>query len=574
MTSTKARAAVYIRRSSESQEEAPAVQLEFAKRKAAELGLTIEGTAADVRQLIDARQNRSGDLFLDDDISGSVMDRPGLSAMLAAFRSPDCPYAALIAFRRDRLARPDDPIRGIEINRTIHAAGASLVFNDKMVPPPADADQRTASDILSYLEYYAGNKELTANAQRTLSAQISVARRGAWTGGRAPYGFKRVLVGPDGGIVRDLADGEIVRQPGHYVSIGVGDAEKLTIWRWILQRRLAGDGFKRIALALNDRGVPSPDAGRKRRDGGIRHEVSGKWNHTTVKNLCRNRAILGEIEFGRYSEGKFNRFGGDGQEIRTTTPDDMSEFTGRAKRIENDPSTTVIAPAAAEPQFDAEKWKSVQAVVDGRSRSQLGVRRSKDPATYPLAGRVVDLTEGCGHPMYGKVRQRQQDRQKVKVREYCCGAFMQHGKASGCYSNSVDAEKLLRAVLGVLTQQVEHLGAGDKLRRRLAERLGTRIATADRSIELDAARQRLAELESEAKQVAANLARESDEELRQLIRQDWESVKERKAQAEASLTALSRTENQDLDTLIEQAVRQVGDLRSLSADDESHRRSP
>ena len=78
--------------------------------------------------------------------------------------------------------------------------------------------------------------------------------------------------------------------------------------------------------------------------------------------------------------------------------------------------------------------------------------------------------------------------------------------------------------------------------------------------------------ESEAKQVAANLARESDDELRALIRQDRESVKERKAQAEASLTAISRTENQDLDTRIERAVRQVEDLRSLSADDESRRR--
>ena len=79
-------------------------------------------------------------------------------------------------------------------------------------------------------------------------------------------------------------------------------------------------------------------------------------------------------------------------------------------------------------------------------------------------------------------------------------------------------------------------------------------------------------METEAKQVAANLARESDDELRELIRQDWESVKERKAQAETSLTTISQTENRDLVTLIEQAIRHVENLRSLSADDESRRR--
>ena len=55
---------------------------------------------------------------------------------------------------------------------------------------------------------------------------------------------------------------------------------------------------KRIAKHLNDLGVPSPGAGRQRKDHGVLHRVTGKWGARTILELCRNCAIIGLKEYG------------------------------------------------------------------------------------------------------------------------------------------------------------------------------------------------------------------------------------------------------------------------------------
>lgn len=114
-------------------------------------------------------------------------------------------------------------------------------------------------------------------AYKILTAQRALAEKGYSTGGRAPYGLCRWLVRPDATPVRKLADGERVQTKGHHVIWASDDSE-----RWGTRRRILGLLFtlpaSAIARILTLEGVPSPDAGHARKDGGIRRAVSGTWH--------------------------------------------------------------------------------------------------------------------------------------------------------------------------------------------------------------------------------------------------------------------------------------------------------
>ncbi len=61
-------------------------------------------------------------VFEDDGISGSVLDRPGLAALLRYVEAN--PAGGVVClWRRNRLARPDDPIDGLLLERKIRRAG-------------------------------------------------------------------------------------------------------------------------------------------------------------------------------------------------------------------------------------------------------------------------------------------------------------------------------------------------------------------------------------------------------------------------------------------------------------------
>ncbi len=127
------------------------------------------------------------------------------------------------------------------------------------------------------LAYYQGGEELRKHAERVLGAQLKLAEGGYRVGGNAPYGFVRVLVDAAGNNIEELPSGKRVRQPGCHVRSVPKFPEKIAVWLQILNWKAQGWGSKRIAKETNDRGVPSPDAGRTRTDHGVKHLVSGKW---------------------------------------------------------------------------------------------------------------------------------------------------------------------------------------------------------------------------------------------------------------------------------------------------------
>lgn len=263
---------------------------------------------------------------------------------------------------------------------------------------------------------------------RIVFVQQSMAARGLSTGGRAPSGFGRALVGPDDCFAQWLEDGENIRRAGHHVRFLSRDKEKIAVWCMMLEWREAGESCKRIATRLNDMGIPSSDSGRTRRDHGTEYYVPGRWHMNTVRDLCANPIILGIQRYGRRSAGRYRRAGENGP--RELDENDLRP-DGQPKLLDNPEEIPVRAGSGGETFFDADRWQAMQ---PKQEPADLVHRRNgfkaTNPDRYPLSTRVIDLTEGCGSVMHGIPQG-----EKLK---YVCGRYYNSGHTQ-CHLNTVEA---------------------------------------------------------------------------------------------------------------------------------------
>jgi hypothetical protein len=511
MNRKKNRGLVYLRRSTDKQEISLAKQLEWAIARARQQDVVLDATMADLEHMQARRLHSYKDLRLDDGISGSDLSRPGFLAFNANTLQDES-ISHVFFFKRDRFSRADDAMQPAQMEKRLLLAGVTVVHSDGVTLPLQRGEQNILRDMELLLSYYQGGEELRKLAERILGAQQKLAEGGHRVGGNAPYGFVRVLVDIGGNVLEQLPRGKTVRQQGCHVRVIPKDLEKIAIWLQILEWRHRGLGCKRIAKQLNDRGVPSPDAGRTRTDQGVRHRVTGRWNASTVAELCRNEIIMGIQSYGHRSEGRIRRLGGDGPRLL----EDKKDLThdGRPRVISNDPALW-ITKSVGEAQFDSEKWSSIQRIAEERGRNQRGIPRAKDPARYPLACRLLDLTDNCGSILYGRTTHGRA--------VYTCSRYMKSAGAD-CHSNQVDGEAILRFTMLTLKQFVDQHGRHERLRQKLLERAHRESARSDddqRSTELKRLRCRYAELKEESDTIEFRMARERDEQIYERLKHQY-----------------------------------------------------
>ena len=516
---------VYLRRSCDLQESSLETQLKWAATEAAKYGFKLNFTQSDLDYMLANKLSRHGCVCLDDAITGADMERPGLVELIDESLS-NKNISHIFVYMRDRLGRPENPVEMMVIEVQLLEAGLTLVFSDAVATPPKDGEFDLMKILEPLLAYYASGKFLKTHAQRMISTFRNLASHGHRTGGNAPHGFARYLVGPDGHKLQELPKGMLVRQAGCHVKIFPKDEFKIATWLMILELKSQGWGLKRIAAHLNSLGIPSPGAGTIRTDHGTRHVVSGKWCQNTVGELCRNRAILGIQEIGRRSEGAHRRFGPDGP--RPLNDNDRLE-NRKPRVIKNTPDVIVSAPIGFEPKFATDRWQDIQDQMDQRSRNQRGVRRAKDPTKYPLACRVFDLTDGCGSVMYGIT--------SGQRRLYKCGRYQSTAGAE-CHHNLVDAEALLRCTLRTLTQRLDQHGSSEELCRMFlarAEVNSDKNAFLAGKSAITAARQLVASLSEDLKIVERRMATERDDDRYQSIAKQFDAIKSELKTAQRTL---------------------------------------
>lgn len=557
----KARGLIYLRRSGDRQETSLEKQLAWALHAAKQHAVAVDATVEDLVYMQDHGLHTYKSLRLDNAVTGSDLERPGLTA-LCRDAAGDRNVSHVFALKRDRLGRPEVPLDMMVIEATLCRDGITIVRSDGISSPYSSDDEVLTSIVSMAVDYHMSGKFLRDLAEQMIRTQLYLARKGLWTGGNAPFGFVRALVNERGEILEELPPGRHIRQAGCHVVIVPNDEKKIEIWIHILWLKEQGWGYKRIARHLNELGIPSPDAGRTRTYHGVKREVPGTWTHTTVRALCMNRAILGLLDYGRRSEGKHRRLGKDGPRAV-----DDSERNGskKVKRIFNHPSLMTTSKLPMDPKFDPGRWEKIQAETEKRGKIQRGIPRTRDPARYPLSCRVVDLSDGCRSTMYGRT--------DGKRRVYVCGRYMATGGAE-CEKNTVDGEALLRFTLDTLLELTDRLDIQGRLREKLLER-ARRDQPDDPFMQHNdlrrASQQALvADLDRQLKAAKRNLATEESPEYREAIREEFGRIKSELDGAQAQLEAIPQARPSAARTPEEEvsaAMSLLGEIRRVAEDE-------
>lgn len=214
--------------------------------------------------------------------------------------------------------------------------------------------------------------------------------------------------------------------------------------------------------------------------------------------------------------------------------------------------------------FATDVWQGIQDQMDERSRNQRGVRRAKDPAKYPLASRVFDLTDGCGSIMYGITSGQRQ--------LYKCGRYQRTAGAE-CHHNLVDAEALLRLTTRTLAFQLERQGSTEKLRQMFLARVkangDNKFFTAGKAA-IESARQRVLALSEDLKIVERRMATERDDDRYQSIAKQFDAIKSELKTAQRTLEDREKLhkpqEQRSPDEDVALALQLVGEFKRVATD--------
>jgi len=529
---SKGRALFYTRDSGGRHEMTPGEYVRWAQKKSVEQNIDFTGTAEGIEAMIRGGHSQDGDLFLDFNVCGNVLSRVGLDALIkTALEDPDVSHVLIP--RRDRLARPDDPVDGVKLEDLLRKEGLTLVFMDKVCSPLPKGSRRDIAELIGTLiDYDASGKFRRELAQKMIYTQISLAKAGFSVGGRPPYGFDRWLVREDGTRVRKLDEGEYVRKSGHHVlwlPAPEDDPRMQNILR--ILEMLESTPASRVAAALTSEGIPSPDAGRRRKEKktGIDHSVSGVWRQTSIVNIARNPLLRAIVSYGRRSMGDQLRFSPDG-------PRELEESDrradGKAKVIQNPESVRITAPAKFEPLVDSDRHDKLLAILDERAGSQKGKPRSREPALNPLGSRIFDLD--CGWPMYRTPKYKGRKRKKDGF-GYTCDLYRQsHGAA--CRHNQIDGPLVTRFLLGCIRQRILQPSILAKLKNRLQKLAEQEMVSKKPDDEVRRTEVALAEVQQQIDQVARNMALAENLQQYKVMARVFEELEQRRNTLEIELS--------------------------------------
>ena len=543
--STKGRGLFYTRDSGGRHETTPARYVEEAKRKAESLGVTFTPTVEDIEQMQKDRLTELGDAFFDHDVCGNTTSRTALDALFRGV-TQDLSISHVFIPRRDRLSRPNDPQDAINLENCLRKMGVTIVFDTGIVKPlPIGARPDIADALVQLVHYDQAGEFRRQLSEKMIHSQVSRARKGHSTGGRPPYGFRRYQVNPATNERTLMSDGH--RTPrGYHVIWLPGPKEELQIIRRIV-KMLAVMPASRVAAQLTEERIPAPDTGRTRTDGGIKHEVSGRWNPNTVVGILKNPLLRGETQYGRRLMGDQSRMTRQGP--RQLTEDDVDE-NRKPRVVRNDPANIICADAGFEPIVDVELLEQAQRAHAERGRNHIGAARHLKGKDNPLSGKVFCMN--CGAPMY-------RCQQKRTYRYRCSGYETSRGKL--CNHNHVNGPTAAQFALNSVGQLVQMQGLQQELRGHLVE-LARQEMSCTNSAPTAPLKTRLQELEADKQQIEDNLCRAtSDASFKALeVRLDEISGEITSVEDQLATLAVEQPRIQDIDEEVERALGGLSDL--------------
>jgi site-specific DNA recombinase len=212
-------------------------------------------------------------VYADDGISGAEFKRPGFLRLMNALR-PRAPFQVLIMAEESRLGR--ESIEVAYALKQFSQAGVRVFLyledRERTIESPTEK-------LLMSVAAFADEMERERARQRTADAMLRKARAGHVVGGRV-FGYDNLEIqAPDGHRLH------VVRQV---------NVEQAAVVRRIFALCAKGQGFTRIAKALNEDGVTPP------------RRASG-WAPTTVREIFLRPLYRGEVVWNK--QRKRDRWG-------------------------------------------------------------------------------------------------------------------------------------------------------------------------------------------------------------------------------------------------------------------------
>ena len=376
--------------------------------------------------------------YVDDAISGtSTKGREAFERMIhEAENGRD--FDAVLVYDISRFSRGGSTEMGFFLYR-LQQAGVRVTFCAEALP-----DDDGGELLLGVKSWQAHQYSVKLSRDSIRGAVSAVNVNHSLQGGKAPYGYDKQHVTPDGQVVRTIrslpdgrkaesdAQGRHVRfiagseRPGKVrsdiVRLVPGDAGRIEVVRHIFDLCCRGNGARSILIELNRRGIPS--------------STGGQWSPTQIKDILTNPCYRGALAWNRSTQGKIHGVGPDGRPYakKAKTPCHV-----------NAPDHWIIVENVHEPLVSLKVWEAAQQEIARRRGRQAHPRAGKP---YLLGG--IIRCRRCGYGFWGTAIR---TLRRGCVRYYSDGGFRAKGLAV-CRSTQLRADELEAWALGKVRDMI------------------------------------------------------------------------------------------------------------------------
>lgn len=272
-------------------------------------------------------------------------------------------FEVILCLDNSRFGRLDT-YEGAIYKLRLRDCGVSL---DTVLDGPSDWESE-AGQIIDTVHTVKNSAYSRLLGQKSLKGRIEATKKGKPTGGRPPYGMKRLVTDDEGGQHTIDRASSFQTPPRWQVTYIPGDHDEIKIVRWLHQQYLKRDvSFRWLAWELNKRGVPGP--------------LGGGWRGATVRQILTNRVYVGCCVIGkRVAKGSFHK----------ATPDGPEPIRGKQRKYEDrPPEEHTVAEGAFKPIIPRKWFRAVQEKI---VRNERHGWKPQHDAGHPLTGILR-----CGH---------------------------------------------------------------------------------------------------------------------------------------------------------------------------------
>lgn len=340
-TESPARAAQYVRMSTEHQKYSTENQAEVIRQYAEQRGIEIVRTYAD--------EGKSG---------LNIGGREALQRLIADVESGNTDFGVILVYDVSRWGRFQDADAGAYYEYICRRASIAVHYCAEQF----ENDGSLGATIIKSMKRAMAGEYSRELSVKVFTGQSRLIERGFRQGGPAGYGLRRMMIDQNANPKAELARGEQKSLQTDRIILVPGPAEEIEVVRRIYRLFVvAGNSEREIAAILNGEGCVT-DLGRP-------------WSRGTVHQILINEKYIGNNIWNRTS------------------------FKLKQKRVRNPPDLWLRATDAFAGIVDTPLFRAAQAIIAERSRRfsdeemLTALRRLLDLYGY-LSGFIIDEAEG------------------------------------------------------------------------------------------------------------------------------------------------------------------------------------